>query len=467
MAWTWLAILGGLLVDAGRGRPPGGLPAAQPRPCGPRSAARRRDRARRAVLAGRAQHVALGRRERRPQAAAWTDRVLDRAGAERRRRQLVELSRRRSGTPRSSRAGGRTSSSSTTGPASTRTSASLTDVIDANLGSRPVYVIRQDPSRRSAELLARYELDQLDLAGGRSADARAGAPDGPMTTEAMPATAHRARRPASPACRTSSRPTTRRPTSRASSTRRSRRCRGSPRRSRSSRRRRLARRDAGHRRRAGRAPSRTSSAPSTTRRTSATARRSGRASRRPATSSSPSPTATASSRSRTSAGSTARLAADGRARTSWSASGSSAPTRSSGPLYARAYRLANRIFFGLRVPDVDCACKLFRREALEGIPVESGGAFFSAELLIKLGAAGRSIAEVGVPHYPRTAGSRDRGEAVGRRAAVRDFWRLRLRMWVNRARSLAPRGAASSATEAGRSSSPGRLSPVPGRRRAS
>ena len=35
-------------------------------------------------------------------------------------------------------------------------------------------------------------------------------------------------------------------------------------------------------------------------------------------------------------------------------------------LYARAYRLANRIFFGLRVRDVDCACKLFRREALEG-----------------------------------------------------------------------------------------------------
>ena len=37
-------------------------------------------------------------------------------------------------------------------------------------------------------------------------------------------------------------------------------------------------------------------------------------------------------------------------------------------LYARAYRLANRIFFGLRVRDVDCACKLFRREALDGHP---------------------------------------------------------------------------------------------------
>jgi dolichol-phosphate mannosyltransferase len=74
-------------------------------------------------------------------------------------------------------------------------------------------------------------------------------------------------------------------------------------------------------------------------------------------------------------------------------------------LYARVYRLANRILFGLRVADVDCACKLFRREALDGIRVESGGAFFSAELLIRLQAAGRRVAEVGVPHYPRTAGS--------------------------------------------------------------
>jgi glycosyltransferase involved in cell wall biosynthesis len=105
-------------------------------------------------------------------------------------------------------------------------------------------------------------------------------------------------------------------------------------------------------------------------------------------------------------------------------------------LYARAYRLANRIFFGLRVTDVDCACKLFRREALADIHVESDGAFFSAELLIKLRAAGRSVVEVGVPHYPRTAGSPTgaKPQVIGR--AVRDFWRTRLAMWANRSRGL-------------------------------
>jgi len=105
-------------------------------------------------------------------------------------------------------------------------------------------------------------------------------------------------------------------------------------------------------------------------------------------------------------------------------------------VYARLYRLANRVFFGLTVSDVDCACKLFRREALAGLRVESGGAFFSAELLIKLRAADRSVAEVGVPHYPRTAGSPTGARPSVVLRAVRDFWNLRVRMWVNRSRAL-------------------------------
>ena len=100
-------------------------------------------------------------------------------------------------------------------------------------------------------------------------------------------------------------------------------------------------------------------------------------------------------------------------------------------LYARAYRLANRLFFGLRVRDVDCACKVFRRAALDGVRVESGGAFFSAELLIKLEAAGRRIAEVGVPHYPRVAGSPTGAKLSVVWRAVRDFWSLRLRLWAH------------------------------------
>lgn len=105
-------------------------------------------------------------------------------------------------------------------------------------------------------------------------------------------------------------------------------------------------------------------------------------------------------------------------------------------IYARVYRLANRTLFGLKVTDVDCACKLFRREALEGLRLESGGAFFSAELLIKLRAAGRTVVEVGIPHYARTAGSPTGAKPSVVLRAVKDFWNLRLRMWSNRDRAM-------------------------------
>jgi glycosyltransferase involved in cell wall biosynthesis len=100
--------------------------------------------------------------------------------------------------------------------------------------------------------------------------------------------------------------------------------------------------------------------------------------------------------------------------------------------YARIYRLANRIFFGVRVRDIDCACKLFRREALVPIRVASGGAFFTAELLVKLRFEGRRLAEVGVPHYARTAGSPTGARPSVVFRAMRDFWSLRLRLWFGR-----------------------------------
>ena len=89
------------------------------------------------------------------------------------------------------------------------------------------------------------------------------------------------------------------------------------------------------------------------------------------------------------------------------------------------------------IRDVDCACKLFRRQALAGVRVASGGAFFSAELLIKVRAAGRNVVEVGVDHYPRTAGSQTGAKLSVIWRSVVDFWSLRLRLWANRRRALA------------------------------
>jgi glycosyltransferase involved in cell wall biosynthesis len=63
------------------------------------------------------------------------------------------------------------------------------------------------------------------------------------------------------------------------------------------------------------------------------------------------------------------------------------------------------ILFGMKVRDIDCAFKMFRREVLEHIKMESSGALISAEILARATKAGYKITEVGVHHYPRKAGS--------------------------------------------------------------
>ncbi len=64
-----------------------------------------------------------------------------------------------------------------------------------------------------------------------------------------------------------------------------------------------------------------------------------------------------------------------------------------------------RTFFYVPVRDIDCAFKLFRRDALEELELESVGAMVNTELMVKIGRSGRSVVELGVAHYPRVGGS--------------------------------------------------------------
>jgi len=99
---------------------------------------------------------------------------------------------------------------------------------------------------------------------------------------------------------------------------------------------------------------------------------------------------------------------------------------------AWVYNRVIRVMFLGGFRDVDCAFKLFRREVFERVPLErvrSNGAFFSAELLITLRRAGIRTREVGVPHYPRTAGKAKGQQPKVILRAIRDLLRLRLRLW--------------------------------------
>lgn len=68
------------------------------------------------------------------------------------------------------------------------------------------------------------------------------------------------------------------------------------------------------------------------------------------------------------------------------------------------YNLIVRVLFRIRVRDVDCAFKLFRREIFDRIHIESKKFFVDTEILAKASKLGLKMTEIGVRHYPRTAG---------------------------------------------------------------
>lgn len=74
-------------------------------------------------------------------------------------------------------------------------------------------------------------------------------------------------------------------------------------------------------------------------------------------------------------------------------------------LNAWGWNTLNRLLFGLRVMDIDCAFKLFKREQVQRLSLRSTGAMISAETLIRLLQAGARIKEIPVSHLPRMYGS--------------------------------------------------------------
>ncbi|MCP4453144.1 MAG: glycosyltransferase family 2 protein [Planctomycetes bacterium] len=62
------------------------------------------------------------------------------------------------------------------------------------------------------------------------------------------------------------------------------------------------------------------------------------------------------------------------------------------------------LVFGLRMRDIDCAFKLYRREVFDDMPLRSTGALIDTEVMARATRKGCRIVQKGVQHYPRTAG---------------------------------------------------------------
>jgi glycosyltransferase involved in cell wall biosynthesis len=99
---------------------------------------------------------------------------------------------------------------------------------------------------------------------------------------------------------------------------------------------------------------------------------------------------------------------------------------------AKTYNAIVSVAFGLRVRDIDCAMKLFRREVFDGLRLDADGPFLSAELLIKLRARGVRMAQVGVNHYPRAAGTNTGASFTKILRTFRDLAVLRWALWTRR-----------------------------------
>ncbi len=70
----------------------------------------------------------------------------------------------------------------------------------------------------------------------------------------------------------------------------------------------------------------------------------------------------------------------------------------------KAWTVLMGLLLGIRISDVDCGLKLFRRDLLEGVDLQAKGAMISAELMAQLAGRGANICEVDVRHLPRLTG---------------------------------------------------------------
>jgi len=100
-------------------------------------------------------------------------------------------------------------------------------------------------------------------------------------------------------------------------------------------------------------------------------------------------------------------------------------------LYGKGWSMLCTLFFGYTVRDVDCGFKLLRRTIIDRLAdkIDSRGATFSIEWLVRAKRAGYRFVELPVTHRPRVAGSQSGARLKVIVRAFRELFRLRLQLW--------------------------------------
>lgn len=102
------------------------------------------------------------------------------------------------------------------------------------------------------------------------------------------------------------------------------------------------------------------------------------------------------------------------------------------PLHRRwnafGWNLVGRVLLGVRVRDVNCAFRFYRKSFLDAIPIESDGAMINTEVYARAHRLGMRIKEVEVTHLPRTAGTQTGANPRVILKAFRELFALRRKL---------------------------------------
>jgi len=86
------------------------------------------------------------------------------------------------------------------------------------------------------------------------------------------------------------------------------------------------------------------------------------------------------------------------------------------------------LVFGLKIRDIDCAFKLYKREIFDKIELSSTGALIDAEILARAARKGYRIIQKGVHHYPRTSGAQSGANLRVILRAFKELFKLQRRI---------------------------------------
>ena len=81
--------------------------------------------------------------------------------------------------------------------------------------------------------------------------------------------------------------------------------------------------------------------------------------------------------------------------------------------------------FHLKLKDIDCAFKLYKRDIFDHIEMHSTGALIDTEILARAQRKGYTMTQIGVCHYPRLAGQQTGANLKVILRAFKELFKLR------------------------------------------